>query len=70
MCKRQSGGGGQARERLITSTHHLGLDKGREVTGAGDVCEVLHQTTPVELEPWPSGQSSQEGTVYHSQKFQ
>lgn len=41
-----------------------------ETTGAENVDEVLHQITPVELEPEPSGQSSQEGVLYHSQKFQ
>lgn len=47
-----------------------GLTREEGMTGAEEIYEVLHQIIPVELESQPSGQSSQEGAFYHSQKFQ
>lgn len=67
-CTRgQQGGGGQAHKFHTTP---WGLTKEEGMTGAEEMYEVLYQIIPIELESSPSGQSSQEGALYHSQKFQ
>lgn len=56
MCKRQEGGGAQAHKFHTTP---WGLPREEGMTGAEEIYEVFCQIIPVELESWPSGQSSQ-----------
>lgn len=60
------------REMREAPSHRIpwGLTGDGGMTGAEETEEVLCQIGPVELESWPAGQGSPEGTFYHSQKSQ